>query len=217
MNRYIYIASICAATLLTACGRQQESAREPAIPPDAPDMRATGEPAPARPDQLSQAASVQLQPTAGSRTYGSLQVAAQPGAVRLSGTVQGLQPDSEFGFHIHEKGDCSAPDALSAGGHFNPNAAPHGNPEAEPRHAGDMLNIKSDAAGVAKVDITVNGVSLQDGGATDVLGKGVVVHAQPDDYRSQPAGNSGGRIACGVIAVQAPTDVPTPAVSGGTP
>jgi Cu-Zn family superoxide dismutase len=128
-----------------------------------------------------------------------LTLRAEADGVHLSGTLRGLPPNGEFGFHIHEKGDCSAPDASSAGGHFNPTNAQHGNPQGAAHHAGDMLNAKSDARGVAQVDATAAGVTLGGGQPDDVRGKAIVLHEKADDYASQPAGNSGARIACGVI------------------
>jgi superoxide dismutase, Cu-Zn family len=112
--------------------------------------------------------------------------------------VAGLTPNREHGFHVHEKGDCSAPDASSAGEHLNPDAKPHGSPQGV-HHAGDLPSLKADASGVASVSFEVKG-SLLGAGAQDLMGKALVVHADPDDYSSQPAGNSGRRIACGVIA-----------------
>jgi Cu-Zn family superoxide dismutase len=100
---------------------------------------------------------------------------------------------------VHEKGDCSAPDASSAGPHLNPTNAEHGDPQGAAHHAGDMPNAKSDASGMAEVNAHVSGLTLGDGGANDVVGKAVVVHEKADDYKSQPAGNSGARVACGVV------------------
>jgi superoxide dismutase, Cu-Zn family len=116
--------------------------------------------------------------------------------------IQGLRPKSEFGFHVHEKGDCSAPDATSAGEHFNPAAQPHGDPRSTPHHAGDLLNVRSDAQGVAEIDVDVPDLTLHSNSPTDIAGKALVVHAKPDDYSTQPSGNSGDRIACGVISIQ---------------
>ena len=99
---------------------------------------------------------------------------------------------------MHEKGDCSAPDATSAGGHFNPDTKAHGMPNSDMSHAGDMPNIKSDANGNATYSAKLSGFSV-DNSATGILGRSVVVHRDPDDYKSQPAGNSGPRIACGLI------------------
>jgi len=147
----------------------------------------------------AEAATAQLEPTQGHNASGSLKLVPERNAVRISGSIKGLQPNAEHGFHVHEKGDCSAPDASSAGAHFNPAAKPHGHPQNAEHHAGDMLNAKADADGVAKIDVSVTGVTLRSGGAKDVLGKSIVVHQKADDYKSQPSGNSGDRIACGVI------------------
>jgi Cu-Zn family superoxide dismutase len=144
-------------------------------------------------------AALQLSPTQGNTAGGMLSVTAEADGVRISGQLMGLKPDSEFGFHIHERGDCSAPDASSAGEHFNPANAQHGNPESGAHHAGDMLNAKSDGEGNAQVDVKATGVTLGGGQPNDVLGKAVVVHEKPDDYTTQPSGDSGARISCGVI------------------
>lgn len=145
-------------------------------------------------------AGAELKPTQGSAVSGSLSFIAEKDGVRIGGLVKGLKPGTEQGFHIHEKGDCSAPDASSAGGHFNPTSQPHGNPKTKgPKHVGDMVNLSADAQGIAKVDTLIQGATLQTGKPTDVAGKAVVVHQKPDDYTSQPAGDSGDRAACGVI------------------
>ena len=111
--------------------------------------------------------------------------------------VSGLTPNQAHGFHVHEKGDCSAPDATSAGGHFNPGGAPHGAPPAR-HHAGDMPSLMADAQGNAQASFTIDG-NLAGDAASAFVGKAVIVHAMPDDYTTQPTGNSGARIACGVI------------------
>jgi len=189
------------ALALSACGGDQpsEQSADTSASRDAP-AESSGPVSP--PQQSMEGASVQLAATQGHTANGSLSLSESPDGVRISGTVQGLAPDAQFGFHIHEKGDCSAPDASSAGGHFNPDNQPHGDPTgAAAHHAGDMVNLQSNAEGVAQVDTTVRGVSLHAGGGTDVIGKAIVVHEKADDYSSQPSGNSGSRIACGVIAV----------------
>jgi Cu-Zn family superoxide dismutase len=144
-------------------------------------------------------AQVTLAPTAGNSVAGSLTLTAVRNGVRVEGRITGLAPGSTHGFHIHEKGDCSAPDGSSAGGHFNPTGMAHGNPVIPPHHAGDIPNQIADAQGAVKVEVIVNGVSLGTGAANDVVGRSVIVHAERDDYTSQPAGNSGARVACGVI------------------
>jgi superoxide dismutase, Cu-Zn family len=140
-----------------------------------------------------------LTPTQGNQAQGKVEFVSLGDAVRVTGTITGLRPDSEHAFHIHEKGDCSAPDASSAGGHFNPTSQPHGNPDSQAHHVGDIHNIKADAQGNAQVNAEIEGVTVSGSGPSDIIGKAVVVHAKADDYKSQPSGNSGGRIACGVI------------------
>ena len=116
----------------------------------------------------------------------------------VSGEVRGLRPNAEHGFHVHEKGDCSSGDGMSAGGHFNPTGAPHGQHGAGPHHAGDLPNLRADASGVARFSYESSMITVGSG-ATDVIGKGLIVHRDPDDYRTQPTGNSGARLACAVI------------------
>jgi Cu-Zn family superoxide dismutase len=144
-------------------------------------------------------ASANLAAASGSLASGQLKLMPMSGGVHVTGTVGGLKPNGTHGFHIHEKGDCSAVDASSAGGHFNPAAKPHGRMTNPQHHAGDNDNLVANAEGVATVNAHFSGVLLGGGGANDVVGKAVVVHADPDDYTSQPAGNAGSRIACGVI------------------
>lgn len=140
-----------------------------------------------------------LAPASSSHVSGRLSFVATNQGVHITGRISGLQPDSTHGFHIHANGDCGAPDASSAGGHFNPTQQPHGRPQSGSHHAGDIPNQQANADGVATVDTVVKGIELGTGSNTDVLGRAVIVHAQPDDYTSQPSGNSGARIACGVI------------------
>ena len=146
----------------------------------------------------SPARNVTLESRSGSSVTGTLRLRDGAAGLRIQGEVRGLQPNTEHGFHIHEKGDCSAADATSAGPHFNPAGAPHGRAGSGAHHAGDMPNIKADANGVARVDQVVTGVTLA-AGANGAAGRALVVHRDPDDYSSQPAGNSGPRTACGVI------------------
>lgn len=115
--------------------------------------------------------------------------------------ITGLTP-GQHGFHIHEFGDCRAADAMSAGEHFNPYNLPHGGTETNLRHAGDMGNVTADDSGKAHYEYLDNVLSLN--GANSIVGRSVIVHAKPDDLRSQPAGKSGDRVACGVIGVVNP-------------
>lgn len=197
---------VATAFLLAACGRNHDvspAADVPALAGDgrsvAKETKLMGTTATA---ETLPGAGVQLSATHGNTANGGLKISAAGHGVKLSGMVQGLQPNSEFGFHFHEKGDCSAPDAASAGAHFNPTNQDHGNPQAQPHHAGDMSNLRSDAQGVAAVSLDNPDVSLESGQPNDIVGKALVLHAKPDDYKTQPAGDAGDRIACGVVAVQ---------------
>jgi Cu-Zn family superoxide dismutase len=113
--------------------------------------------------------------------------------------ISGLQPSSEHGFHVHEVGNCASADGTSAGGHFNPDGKPHG-PQSAAHHAGDLPALRADASGMVDQKIVLTGLTVVDG-PTSVVGRAVIVHAQADDYATQPTGNSGARIACGVVAV----------------
>ncbi len=112
--------------------------------------------------------------------------------------ITGLAPNTKHGFHIHEKGDLSADDLSSAGGHWNPDHHIHGGPTTSPVHAGDLGNLEADADGKAHLELTLTGISVG-GEKNDIIGHSVIIHAKPDDLSSQPAGNSGPRVAGGVI------------------
>jgi superoxide dismutase, Cu-Zn family len=159
--------------------------------------------APAAPVAVStaKAATVNLASASASLVSGKLSVVPMGDGVHLTGEIGGFAPHSTHAIHIHEKGDCSAADASSAGGHFNPSASPHGKVDSGAHHGGDMNNIVADGEGVARVDVHASGVTLGGGAANDVAGKAVIVHASADDYKTQPTGNAGGRMACGVITV----------------
>lgn len=141
-------------------------------------------------------AEAMLAPTKGHTTTGTVVFVQKGNDIEVTARVAGLTPGAH-GFHIHEKGDCSAPDGTSAGGHFNPGGHPHGHPHQGPHHAGDMPMLETDAYGNAKLVAVLPGLTLE--GAAGILGKGVIVHAAPDDFKTQPTGNSGARMACGVI------------------
>ena len=156
---------------------------------------------PAAPAGNIRQAEAALASASGSLVSGRVVLQPVAEGVRVSGTVGGLRAGGSFGFHVHERGDCSAVDASSAGNHFNPGGAAHGRAGTGKHHLGDMDNLRADAQGRANVDIHLKGVTLGGGAATDIAGRALVVHANADDYRSQPAGNAGVRIACGVIRV----------------
>ena len=143
-------------------------------------------------------ATAALQATKGSKAFGEATFEEVDGRVRVIVFTQGLAPEREHGFHIHETGDCSSGDGMSAKGHFNPHGKPHGPPSTAERHAGDLPALKAGKDGRAKLDVTVDLITVRPGPAS-VVGRGLIIHADPDDYTTQPTGNAGARIACGVI------------------
>ena len=180
----IALMAIATATFLTACG----AAPEPKT--TVPTAQSTAKQAVAN-----------LASASGSLVSGKVTLMPMGDGVHLTGTVGGLPPNSTHGFHVHEKGDCSAVDASSAGPHFNPFTSVHGRANAGDHHSGDMDNVVSNAEGVVQLNVHLNGVTLGGGAINDIAGRALVVHAAPDDYTSQPAGNAGARVACGVITV----------------
>lgn len=138
-----------------------------------------------------------LNPTEGNNVHGNVIFTQVKGGIRVQATLTGLTP-GEHGFHIHENGDCSAPDGSSAGGHFNPDGMEHAGPDAESRHEGDLGIVVANDAGEATYDRVDSHLSLAEG-PHSIIGRGVVVHGGADDFTSQPSGNAGPRVACGVI------------------
>ncbi|HSA72142.1 MAG TPA: superoxide dismutase family protein [Burkholderiales bacterium] len=167
------IAVTAAAVLLSACQATPPEADAPLI------------------------ATAQLKPTKGNKTIGEATFEQAGNQVRVVVFVQGLKPGQEHGFHIHEGSDCSG-DAMGAKGHFNPHGKPHGIPGSADRHAGDLPNLKANKAGRANIHYDADIIMLTPGPAY-IIGRALVVHAGPDDFKTQPTGNSGARVACGVI------------------
>lgn len=143
-----------------------------------------------------------MHPTAGQKCHGVVRFTTEGDSVKVVADLEGLAPDQKHAFHIHQYGDCTSADGMSAGGHYNPESHQHGLPENEHRHAGDLGNVQADKDGKAHYEITVTNISIS-GSKNPILGRGVIVHAKVDDG-SQPTGNAGGRIACGVIGVANP-------------
>jgi len=169
----------------------------PSTPPSTPPAGAppAGQPQRAAPPATTAGANVQQLGTSG--VTGTVNFRRTGNQIAVTLDLRGLRPGAH-GLHIHERGDCSAADGSSAGGHFNPTAMQHGNPASSPHHAGDLPMITADRSGRARLTTRISGVTL-DQGDNAIIGRAVVVHADPDDYTTQPAGNSGARIACGVI------------------
>jgi Cu-Zn family superoxide dismutase len=177
-------AALLSATALTAglalvSGAQHERAASPATM--GPSM-----------------AVAELNPTAGNQVRGTVTFFQTGDRVTVVADVQGLPPNSTHGFHIHEFGDCSAPDATSAGGHFNPGGHPHAGPGTPTRHAGDLGNVEASGTGRAYKRMVVDNITLGSG-PNNIIGRSVIVHAKRDDLTSQPSGDAGARVACGII------------------
>jgi superoxide dismutase, Cu-Zn family len=187
-----------AALALGACGGSQQSSAGAAAPEAAP----SGEAAPSSEAPSAAAAGektiqVTLQPKSGSTLSGSGTLTETPEGVKVTLSLENVPP-GEHGAHVHEKGDCSAPDGASAGGHFNPDAHPHALPDGSPRHLGDLGNVSIDAGGKGTIDIVAAGANLKQGDPNSFLGRAIIVHEKADDG-GQPTGNAGGRIGCAVI------------------
>jgi Cu-Zn family superoxide dismutase len=146
------------------------------------------------------AAIATLQPKSGTQVTGTVTFTQQGDKVQVVVNAKSLSP-GKHGIHIHEKGDCTASDASSAGAHFAPGGGQHAGPTDAGHHAGDLGNLDADSDGNAMWTITTDSLSIGKG-ANDIIGKAVIIHGDPDDLKTQPSGNSGGRVACGVIEVK---------------
>ena len=146
--------------------------------------------------KVRQTAVAVLSPGGNGQVRGTVTFTEETEGVRVTASVEGLTP-GQHGFHIHEKGDCSTPDFSSAGGHFNPLQTPHGSPTDPQHHVGDFGNLEANQQGTARYERVFSWLTFK--GTNSLLGRAVIVHEKPDDLRSQPSGNAGARLACGVI------------------
>jgi Cu-Zn family superoxide dismutase len=193
VRRLSTVVAIALLGLAAGCNR---GAPPPAA--EAPPPAPAPAPAPPPPAPVTATANV-----SGQGISGALTLVADPEGVHITGTLSGLPADSDHGFHVHEKGDCSAFATGSAGTHLNPDQQPHGNPAGTAHHAGDLPFLHADASGQAAVDVRVAGADLGSGDGHDLAGRALVVHEKLDDYSTQPSGASGTPVACGVIELPA--------------
>ncbi|MEO5754528.1 MAG: superoxide dismutase family protein [Chthoniobacterales bacterium] len=142
-----------------------------------------------------------LHPTKDSKVEGTVTFTKSGDETKVVADLTGLTP-GQHGFHIHEFGDCSSDDGKSAGGHFNPTNNPHAGHDDAKRHGGDLGNIEADSTGKAHLELTDRMLSMS--GETSIIGRSVIVHEKADDMKTQPTGDAGGRVACGVIGIAKP-------------
>ena len=183
-SSYAGATLILLAGFLTGCGRHATRANT-----DQPPLHTAVSPS-------AKSAVATINPTQGNTVRGTVRFVQEGTSVRVIADITGLTP-GEHGFHVHENADCSAPDASSAGDHFNPTKHAHAGRDAGERHVGDLGNITADANGRARLDYLDTKLTLS--GEHSIVGRSVVVHAKPDDLQSQPSGDSGPRVGCGAI------------------
>jgi len=157
----------------------------------------------AEPEPMAMSAHATLAGAPGSGVSGEVTIGEENGSLHVTASVAGVAP-GEHGFHVHENGVCEG-DYTSAGGHFNPAGVDHACPPTTPRHAGDLGNISVGADGTGVLDLTIDNATLG-AGADSIAGKAVILHAHTDDCKTQPTGDAGGRLACGVIEVHGAMD-----------
>lgn len=191
-RRLSYQCLVALSAALSACAA-------PEAPHDASTHAHGGAEAPMKGMMMGPMAMARLNPTQGSPVQGMVMFHQHGDHLMVHARLSGLQPGAVHAFHVHEKGDCSSADGTSAGGHFNPDGQPHG-PQDGPHHAGDLPALQADDQGRVDAHFMIMGPSLEPAKPGYIVGRSVIVHARPDDYASQPAGNAGPRLACGVIA-----------------
>lgn len=143
-------------------------------------------------------ANVALAGAPGSRVGGRARFSQHGAILVVRVDLTGMEPNREYGLHVHEHGDCLGATAAGIGGHFNPDGKPHGRPGTDPSHAGDLPNLRADGEGNVFYSHQSRAIAITDG-ARSVIGRSVVVSRDRDDYRTQPDGNSGPPLACGFI------------------
>jgi len=185
-----YTTALFLAVLAISCSPQKEKAQE-----ETPEEETTME----EPAEAPATATADIGPASGSNVTGQATFTEENGAVKMVVDLSGISPGTHA-IHLHEKGDCSAEDASSAGGHWNPTGAQHGHiGDTEEFHYGDIGNFEAGEDSTAHIETTIDIWTIGGDETSNILGKGVIVHAGEDDYTSQPSGAAGARIACGVL------------------
>ena len=199
MNRLkisLLLSILMVLFVFAACKRAEEPSAEAPAPAEAPPPAAPA---------AGPSATATLQGSPEDTDFSGTVTFHEDGSgVHLVAELAGVDTPGKHGFHVHETGECShgtdGKHFTSAGGHFNPTNAEHACPPTEPRHAGDLGNIEVGANGSGRMEMSTTGLSLS--GPNSVVGKAILLHAGEDDCKTQPTGNSGDRIACGVVTMQ---------------
>jgi len=184
---------LAGAFVTTACQPRGEETAEETMPVEEVEA-----PAEMTAEQTDATAAGVVLSTADGTVVGTVTFTETEDGVRMVAELQGVEGAGMHGIHVHEAGECSAPDFKSAGGHFNPEGTDHACPPALPRHAGDFGNIEVGEDGAGILTLTSDLVTVAPG-PTSVVGKAVILHAGADDCASQPSGAAGARLACGVV------------------
>jgi Cu-Zn family superoxide dismutase len=211
LRRAVSLVVILAPLAIQGCASDEHAApaptptapsASPAVPAATPAATPSAAPAPAAVPAAMHAVA-HVEPTQGNSARGIVRFEQVADGVRVTAVIDGLTANGVHAIHLHECGDCSSPDAMSAGGHYNPDGNPHGSPDSPKHHAGDFGNLNADASGRASLDFVAKGITVG-GPVNPILGLSVILHAKADDFVTQPTGNAGARIGCGVIGATKP-------------
>ena len=194
MKKYGILVLILVVACLAGCGGKSDSSGE-AKPEDTSHSEADHSETQTASDAM---AGAEMQAKSGSSLSGKATFVPEGGQIAFNLFVEGVEPGTHA-VHIHEKGDCSADDGTSAGGHWNPTAVDHGKWGEGAHHLGDLGNMEVGENGQGTLSLTTDKWSIGSGAENDIVGKSVIVHAVADDFTTQPTGAAGGRIGCGVI------------------
>lgn len=202
MKQWLLLLSVFALAIgLGACGDRKDDTAPATETDGVKDGETTdGTDADEMSDEELSLATVDLMNSDG-RSVGTAELTEEDGGIRVMVNATDL-PEGLHGFHFHEAGKCEAPDFESAGGHFNPTSASHGMEQNEGPHAGDLPNPEIGADGTVEDDFLAEHVTLESGKENFLLHEGgtaLVIHAEADDGKNQPSGDSGDRIACGIV------------------
>ena len=202
MPRILFISAAVSGLILASCGNKTETAQTKPVAEQSniPPVVAPTAPTQTPVKMMAQSFSVK---NASGLEIGTVQINDTASGVDIKLDVTAM-PEGDHAFHFHENGTCDGPDFTTAGGHYNPQSAMHGFGSETGPHAGDMRNFDAPMSGIVKTTLENSRVSLSDRSGYaplfDANGTALIIHAEADDYKSQPSGAAGARIACAVIS-----------------